>query len=227
FSELQSDPDCLAFVARSLPKLAKAGVISMTGNGDPQGVWLFDGNRNLDPKCHWPFDPARVGEDKEGVMPRILAARYAALDASRPVVWSGTCHSAATHRVFVEGDIVSTFGKTDGATVYALPPDESLALGLISGGAVALLAPIGANHGYAVDLEAEFALEHGASLGETIKSTWDDVFLQARGELKLVIPREGAKYDAWAEPVMQGGGANRALLGDPTLRPFEQAAPPN
>ncbi len=235
FAEIQSDPDCLAFVEKTLPRLEKAGVVTITGNGDPQGVWLFDGDRNLDPKLHWPYDPARIGEDKDGVMPRIRAARFAALKLDRPIFWSGTCHSAATHRVFVEGDIVSTFGRTgDGPggnpttpTIYVMPADESMALGLLSAGAVALLAPIGANHGYAVDLEAEYALEHGASLGETIESTWNDVFLQARGAPKLVIPRAGVAQDAFAEPVMQGGGVNRALLGDPTLRPFEKVAHPS
>jgi hypothetical protein len=159
-------------------------------------------------------------------MPRILAGDFRALKLDRPVVWSGTCHSASTHRVFVEGDIVSTFGSSERTELYEMPLAESLGLSLIDAGAVALLAPIGANHGYAVDLETEFALANGASLGEIVKSTWDDVFLQARGELTLVLPEAGAPHSYDGEPVMQGGGVNRVLLGDPTLRPFAATAVP-
>jgi hypothetical protein len=226
FATRESDPAVLDFVHQNLAKLAGAGVVSLTGNGDPQGIWLFDDRRNADPASHWPFDPARVGSDPKGEMPRILAGDFRALKLDRPVVWSGTCHSASTHRVFVEGDIVSTFGSSEKTELYEMPLAESLGLSLIDAGAVALLAPIGANHGYAVDLETEFALANGASLGETVKSTWDDVFLQARGELTLVMPEAGAPHSYTVEPVMQGGGVNRVLLGDPTLRPFKATAVP-
>jgi len=226
FATRESDPAVLDFVHQNLAKLAGAGVVSMTGNGDPQGIWLFDDRRNADPAAHWPFDPARVGSDPKGEMPRILAGDFRALKLDRPIVWSGTCHSASTHRVFVEGDIVSTFGSSERTELYEMPLAESLGLSLIDAGAVALLAPIGANHGYAVDLETEFALANGASLGEIVKSTWDDVFLQARGELTLVLPEAGAPHSYDGEPVMQGGGVNRVLLGDPTLRPFAATAVP-
>ncbi|HET6165165.1 MAG TPA: zf-HC2 domain-containing protein [Planctomycetota bacterium] len=226
FATRESDPAVLDFVHGNLKRLADAGVVSMTGNGDPQGIWLFDDARNADPKTHWPFDPARVGSDPKGEMPRILAAEFRKLELDRPVVWSGTCHSAATHRVFVEGDIVSTFGSSERTELYEMPLAESMGLSILDAGAVALLAPIGANHGYAVDLETEFALENGASLGEIVKSTWDDVFLQARGELTLVLPVAGGPPTYAGEPIMQGGGVNRVLLGDPTLRPFRATAVP-
>jgi tetratricopeptide (TPR) repeat protein len=215
----ESDPGCRAYAAGALTKLAEAGVVTITGNGDPQGIWLFDDRRNLDSTKHWPYDPARVGSDAEA-MPRLMAADFSGLALARPVVWSGTCHSAATRRVWVEGDIVSTFGATESATVHQLAPGESLGLALLRAGAVALLAPIGANHGYAVEAETEYALANGASLGDTIRSTWSDVFLQADGDLRLHFPRPGEPHDLDAEPIMQGGGANRVLIGDPTLRPF-------
>lgn len=227
FATREFDPAVLDFVRGNLKRLADAGVVSMTGNGDPQGIWLFDDARNADPKTHWKFDPKRVGSDPKGEMPRILAAEFRSLKLDRPVVWSGTCHSAATHRVFVEGDIVSTFGSSERTELYEMPLAESLGLSILDAGAVALLAPIGANHGYAVDLETEFALENGASLGEIVKSTWDDVFLQARGELTLVLPVAGGPMTYQGEPVMQGGGANRVLLGDPTLRPFRATEVPH
>lgn len=222
----EKDPKCLEFAAEALPRLAEASVITITGNGDPQGIWLFDDHRNVDRSKHWTYSAERVGADPEGEMPRLLAADFAKVHLARPVVWSGTCHSAATRRVFVEGDIVSTFGTTEKTTVHELPLAESLGLAILRSGAVALLAPIGANHGYSTSMETQFALENGASLGETIKSTWDDVFLQAGGDLRLHFPKAGDAHDLYAEPIMQGGGANRALIGDPTLRPFTAVADP-
>ncbi len=223
----EKDAKCLEYAADVLPRLAGAGVLTITGNGDPEGIWLFDDHRNIDASKHWPYSPERVGQDPSGEMPRLLAADFAKLELARPVVWSGTCHSASTRRVFVEGDIVSTFGVTEKTTVHELRPGESLGLAILSGGAVALLAAIGANHGYSVENEVAFALGNGATLGETIKSTWDDVFLQADGDLHLQFPSPGDPHDQGAEPIMQGGGANRALLGDPTLRPFEAVTSPS
>ncbi len=222
----ENDAKCLDYVAEVLPKLGAAGVVTITGNGDPQGIWLFDDGRNVDDSKHWPYGAELVGNDPEGEMPRVLAADFAALELDRPVVWSGTCHSAATRRVWVEGDIVSTFGVTDGATLHELDLEESMGLSILRAGAVALLAPIAANHGYSVELEAQFALENGATLGETIKSTWDDVYLQAEGNLRLHFPEPGERHDYGAEPIMQGGGANRVLIGDPTLRPFGAVVDP-
>ncbi|TAH34427.1 MAG: hypothetical protein EYC70_15920 [Planctomycetota bacterium] len=223
FSIVESDPEVLDFARARLADLQQAGVISMTGNGDPQGVWLFDDRRNIDASKHWDFAPGKVGYDPAGEMPRITADFFHALRLQSPVVWSGTCHSASTGRVFVEGDIVSTFGRTQGTTVYELQPQESLGLSLLGAGAVALLAPIASNHGYAVLNETEFALEQGASLGAAVKSTWDDVFLQAGGELVLELH---GSMPAAAEDVMQGGGANRILIGDPALAPFRPTAHP-
>ena len=129
-------------------------------------------------------------------------------------------------RVFVEGDIVSTFGRTERATLYRLPLRQSVALAMIDAGATAFLCPIGANHGMAVSREVDFALENGATLGETIKSTYDDVHLAARGDLVLDIQVDGEPH-AHREYVMQGGGANRILIGDPALAPFAATALPH
>ena len=114
----------------------------MTGNGDPQGIWLFDDRRNIDSSLHWPFDPEKVGLDPKNEMPRLMANQFRQLKLQSPIIWSGTCHSGATHRVFVEGDIVSTFGTSDRIEVYELTPKESLCLSMIHAGAGALLVPL-------------------------------------------------------------------------------------
>jgi tetratricopeptide (TPR) repeat protein len=226
YATIEHDAKVLDFAAAHWRDLESAGVLAFTGNGDPQGIWLFDDQRNLDASRHWPFDPAKVGHDPDRSMPRLLAADYAKLKLARPLVWSGTCHSAAVGRVFVEGDIVSTFGVTERVTPFELPAGTSLALAWLDAGATALMAPIAANHGYSVDLEEEFALTTGAPLGEIVKSTWDDVVGAAGGELRLALPVAGQPFDH-GEPIMQGGGANRLLIGDPTLAPFEAIVAPN
>lgn len=228
FSGVESDPGVAAFVAERLSDIDGCGVLSVTGNGDPQGVWLFSGRRNLDRSLHWPYEPGRVGEDPDGAMPRVLADQWRARDLSGAVVWSGTCHSAVCERAWVEGDIVSTFGRVAEPVLHPLPRDESMGLAMLDAGAVALLAPIGANHGMATAREQRFAFLTGAPLGEVMKSTYDDIVLANGGMPALGVPDgrpEG--MSAWErEPVMAGGGANRILLGDPRLAPFRAVDPP-
>jgi hypothetical protein len=198
----------------------------MSGNGDPQGIWLFDGNRNLDKSRHWPFDRAKVGQDPKGEMPRLEAAEFRKLSLRRPVVWSGTCHSGATRRVFVEGDIVSTFGRSDTVVVYELKPEESLCLAWIDAGAAALLVPVASNHGMSCLLEQDFVVGNGATLGEALKSTFDDVMLQTGGKPVAGMKAEGAPFFNMKEPPMPAGGLNRVLIGDPALRPFKATKHP-
>lgn len=209
-----------------LQQMKDASVISISGNGDPQGIWLFSGNRNLDPKLHWAFDPAKVGWDPKGEMPRIKAAEWRRIPLKGPVLWSGTCHSGATRRVFVEGDIVSTFGKSESVVVYELKPEDSLCLAYIDAGAAALILPIGANHGMSCNLEQDFALAWGASLGEAVRSTYDDVMLQSGGKPKVGVKVPGQPMHVAGAAIMQEGGLNRALFGDPALRPFKATKHP-
>lgn len=225
WATVESDPKVLDFVEKKLPQLEEADVIGFYGCGDPQGIWLFSDKRNLDRSKHWPYDPEKVGQDPEGVMPRLMASRLAKLKLSSPIVWSGTCHSAATGRVFVEGDIVSTFGRTEASTLHRLAPEESICLSLLDAGALAFLAPIAANHGMSGSMETDFAFAHGATLGETLKQTYDDVALAASGNLVLDIVEDGAHAPS-REYVMQGGGSNRLLIGDPSLRPFPRTEHP-
>jgi tetratricopeptide (TPR) repeat protein len=210
----------LTFVDEKLPELENAAVIAMTGCGDPQGTWLFADSRNAESDKHWDFDPEKVGHDPDGEMPRITADHLRKLHLKSPIVFTGVCHAGATRRVFVEGDIVSTFGRTKGvSTLYELPSAESYCLAMIDAGAVAFLCPIAANHGASVGRETTFLLTEGASLGETIKSTYDELYLASRGKLRLDLQVEG-KAHGGTEYVMQGGGANRILIGDPALKPY-------
>ncbi len=221
FGCVEKDPNVIEFINNKKSNFENASVIAMTGNGDPQGIWLFDGMRNMDNSLHWKFDPSKVGHDPNNEMLRLKSDWFRELEMQSPIVWSGTCHSGACYRVFVEGDIVSTFGKSDTAAVYDLPADESLCLSLIDGGVGALLVPIAANHGLAVTMESHFAVKYGATLGETVKSTYNDVILQAGGVPTLLLTKKGDAPNFHGEPVMQSGGANRILIGDPALRLFE------
>mgnify|MGYP002377837473 CR=1 FL=1 len=218
-----ADPERLQAVERALAELPAAAVAEFTGCGDPQGIWLFDDDRNRQRDKHWEYEAGKVGHDPAGEMPRLLAQRFRTLKLASPIVWSGTCHSGAVDRVWVEGDIVSTFGRTDVATVHHLAVEDSLALAWLHAGAAALCVPLGANHGLSVSIETDHALEHGASLGETLVATYNDVMLAAGGALVLDLPVAGEPH-RHREKVMQGGGANRILIGDPALRPF-QATP--
>ncbi len=221
-----ADPEVLTFVDKNLSALESASVISMSGNGDPQGIWLFDDLRNADRSKQWPFDPAKVGHDPNHEMLRIKADRFRKLKLNSPIIWSGTCHSGACRRVFVEADIVSTFGRSDHVVLYEMEPDEALSLALIDAGAAALLVPIASNHGMSAMMEQQFALLHGATLGEAIKSTYDDIFFQADGLPNLKLARVGdSAYDFG--PIMQIGGSNRILIGDPALRVFPPTPVPN
>ncbi len=221
WAEKGADPDVLEFVQKHIKDLEHRGIVSLGGNSDPEGIWLFDDHRNTDESKHWPFDPKRVGEDPKGEMPRILAKDLRGLDLSRTVVWSGTCHSAVTYREFVGPDIVSTFGTVDKTTEYLVPADRSLALAILGDGPSAFLAPIGPNHGYATLVELHRALATGMSLGDLMRSRYDEIILDEGG--RLVAPTFVPGEPEPEEDPMRGGGVNRLLFGDPAYRPFPAA----
>lgn len=214
----EADTDVLDFVAEHLKDLENRGIVMFGGNGDPEGIWLFADDRNMDEAKHWPFDPKRVGEDPKGEMPRILAKDLRGLDLSRSVVWSGTCHSGVTSRAFVGGDIVSTFGNVDCVTEYLVPADRSLALAILGDGPAAFLAPIGPNHGYATLVEAHSALATGMPLGDVMRVQYDEIVLVEGGRLSppVFVPGEPEP----AEHPMRGNAVNRLLFGDPQCSPF-------
>ncbi len=221
FRNVEADANVLDFVKENLRRMEDASVISMSGNGDPQGVWLFSDQRNIDHSKHWDFDPAKVGQDPQGELARIKAASFRELNLKHsPLIMSGTCHCGATHRVYVEPDIVSTFGTSDNIELYEMPADESMCLAMIDAGAGALLVPIASNHGNSASCESYFGVVNGATLGETVKSTYDDICFQADGPPKLQFAVAGDPFKYTEEHIMRGGGANRILVGDPALTLF-------
>jgi hypothetical protein len=219
WSVCEADPDVLAFVAGVLPEFGGGGVVSFSGCGDPEGIWLFPDRRNAERDKHWKFDPERVGQDPAGEMPRITAEMLRGVDLAGSVVFTGVCHTGSLHRVFVEGDIVSTFGRVDGPTEYLIPEGRSVAGAILDAGAAAYIAPVGPNHGYRTLIEAQEALEQRLCLGDVLRSTYDDIALTfgRAPELGLYVPEE---RDVDRGAVMASGGANRLLYGDPALRPF-------
>lgn len=225
FGIREADPNVLDAVSKNLKELNSASVIEMTGNGDPQGTWLFSDQRNREANRHWNFAPEKVGQDPNKEMPRIVASDIRKLELKSPIIWSGVCHSGATCNVFVESDIVSTFGKVDKTTCYTLLPEESFCLAMIDAGAGSLLVPLGPNHGMSVSMEIEEGFTNGLSLGEIMKSTYDDVMFATHGSATLDVPVIGKPF-VRNPLIMAEGGLNRALIGDPALRPFSPTKSP-
>jgi len=217
----EADPDVLAFVDEKLPGIEPGGVVTFSGCGDPEGIWLFSDERNREREKHWAFDAEKVGSDPDGEMPRIGADRLSRAHLDGAVVWSGVCHTASLARVFVGGDIVSTFGTTKGHTEYRIPQGRSLAAAFLDAGAAALIAPVGPNHGYRNLVEAQEALERRLPLGDALRSTYGDVAMSQRRApvLGLHLP-DALRPDRGIGAIMGGGGANRVLYGDPALSPF-------
>ncbi|MBI3099360.1 MAG: outer membrane protein assembly factor BamD [Planctomycetes bacterium] len=215
---VEDDPKVLPFVKANIGRLSGKGIVGLSGNGDPEGIWLFHDDRNSDESKHWPFDPKKVGNDPKGEMPRILASAFRSLDLSKSVIWSGTCHSGVPCRQFVEGDIVSTFGTVDRVTEYLIPPERGLCLAILHAKPSAFLAPIGPNHGYSCNVEQYRALATGMPLGDVMRTRYNEIVLAQGGPLRPAIFRAGAP-EVHEDP-MRGGGINRLLYGDPAFRPF-------
>jgi len=218
---VEDDPKVRDFVKENVGLLAGHGVVSFAGNGDPEGIWLFHDARNSDAGKHWDFDPAKVGQDPAGEMPRITADQLRGLDLAGAVVWSGTCHSGVLHREYVEGDIVATFGRVERQTEYLVPAERSLGLAILGAGPAAFLAPLGPNHGYSCLVEQVRAISTGVSLGEVMRGRYNEIALAEGAALAPATYRAGAPE--LHEDAMRGGGVNRVVYGDPAFRPFSAA----
>ncbi|MCU0723611.1 MAG: hypothetical protein MUC63_08355, partial [Planctomycetes bacterium] len=151
----------LAFARKALADLPRAGFVHLGGCADPEGIWMFDDDRNRHAELHWPFDPKRVGEDPKGEMPRLKAGEFRGLDLGGAVVWTHCCHLGSVDRVFVEGDIVSTFGTSEKVEEYRIPAGRSVALAILDAGPSAYVAPLGANFGMQSEVEHAVAAELG------------------------------------------------------------------
>jgi Lanthionine synthetase C-like protein len=221
FGAREVDPESRAFAGVELAKFTGGGVVSFSGCGDPEGIWLFDDHRNAEPDKHWPFDPEKVGDDPKGEMPRVTADMFKDADLTGSVVFTGVCHIGLLHRVFVEGDIVSTFGVVTGHTEYVIPKGRSVAGAILDAGAAAYIAPVGPNHGYRTLVEAQEGLEKRLSLGDITRSTYDDIALTL-GQAPELGLHTATERDVDRGAVMASGGANRLLYGDPALTPFKR-----
>ena len=215
---VENDPDVLDFVDEHIKEIQGKGVVELYGCGDPEGIWLFGDQRNMDRSKHWRFDPEKVGSDPDGEMPRITAEYFTGLDLGGAVVWSGTCHSGVLCRAYVEGAIVSTFGTVDRVTEYMIPKGKSLALATLAAGPSAYIAPIGPNHGYAGFPEVYRVLSTGMPLGDLMRTRYNEIIFADNGELDIARYEAGAAFPA--EDPMRGGGVNRTLYGDPLFAPF-------
>lgn len=212
------------FVAERLCDLENRGLIQLTGCGDPERIWLFDDARNLDASKHWPYDPARVGENPNDEMYWIDASMIRDLNLFPAVLTTGTCHSGCLERIYVEGDIVSTFGATEGLEVYEIPRERSLGLAYLSSGVTAAILPVGPNHGWRTCVEVEGMLTSGAPLGEVMRACYDELVLASNGAIRLGLydPMNNKEADQGIYDMMRGGSANRVLFGDPAYAPFEK-----
>ncbi|MBI5364996.1 MAG: hypothetical protein HZA53_17595 [Planctomycetes bacterium] len=201
--------------------------------GDSQGIWLFSMYRNMDKAKHWSFDPAKVGQDPAGEMPRltpeVLLGAAPVIDANGcwstgsgvdldgAVVINGACHSAVTQRTIVGGDIVSTFGDTGGVVRYFdLKPEQSFALQAIRHGAAAYIAPLAANHASRASIEEWRVRAGGVSLGEVVRRSYDEMVLGAKE-----LPMQFALFEDGRaephEPPMWTDVVHRVLFGDPAF----------
>jgi len=210
-----------AFVPAHLKDLSGRGLVQMTGCGDPERIWLFDDHRNAEPSKHWPYDPAKVGENPGDEMTWIDAAAFRGVDLYPAVLTTGTCHCGSLDRVFVEGDIVSTFGTSEKVEVYRIPPGRSLGLAYLASGVTAAILPVGPNHGWRTNVEVLRMFQTGAPLGEVVRSCYDELVLACGGEIRLgLYGEDGGDADHGIREIMRGGAANRVLYGDPAFAPF-------
>jgi hypothetical protein len=212
----------LAYASKAIGEFGRAGFVHFGGCADPEGIWLFDDKRNLDPSKHWPYDPAKVGQDPQGEMPRITAKQLGALELDHAVVWTHACHIGSVSRMWVEGDIVSTFGRCQKVEEYRIPAGRSVGLAIIESGASAFIAPLGANFGAQSAIEQAVASETGVPLGDVLRRAYHDVVMDTSGHPERIGVYVTGKPRRW-EPddfVNYNSPHNRALYGDPLFRPF-------
>src|SRR6185503_5705667 len=220
------DPHWREFLARERDLAEGCGLIEWGHSGDSQGIWLFSMQRNRERSKHWPFDPARVGQDPAGEMPRLTARDLAAeLDLFPAVVLAGACHSGVTRRTMVGGDIVSTFGDTGGVVrTFDIAPEQSFPLMAIRAGACAFIGALGPNNANRSAIEEWWIRRGGVALGEVVKRTFDELVLGARDHA-LDFPLYGAGQPEPAGTPMFEDCAHRVLFGDPSFVPWREAVP--
>ncbi|MFC1587520.1 tol-pal system YbgF family protein [Planctomycetota bacterium] len=215
--------DIRVFMKKNISILNGAGVICISGNGDSEGVWLFNGHRNMEPEKHWEYSPGKAGYDPKGEMPRIMAADYKKLKLFPSVCWSGVCHMGVVEKTYLLGDTVATYGRTEHLTLHKIPVKNSQALTLIEKGVVALSCSMSANHGALCLKEQAYVFETGACLGDMMRNAYHLLVVdENNGKLKGVgiFKQGGAHRDKNVHSAFAGEPQNRMLYGDPRYQPF-------
>jgi hypothetical protein len=155
-------------------------------------------------------------------MPRMKAADLASVKLDGAVVWTHACHIGSVDRIWVEGDIVSTFGRCDKVEEYRIPPERSVALAILDAGACAYIAPLAPNFGMQANAEEDIASETGVPLGDVMRRAYHDVVLDTDGHperIGVYVTGKPARWDP-DDFVNYNSPHNRALYGDPLLKPF-------
>jgi hypothetical protein len=214
------------FLERQRDLAEGSGLIEWGHSGDSQGIWLFSMFRNRDRSKHWPFDPAKVGQDPGHEMPRLLARDLTAdLDLFPAVILGGACHSGVTCTTMVGGDIVSTFGDTGGVIrTFDIAPEQSFPLMAIRAGASAYIGALGPNNANRAAIEEWWVRRGGVSLGEVVKHTFDELVLGAREHALAFATYEPGRPEPAGTPMFEDC-AHRVLFGDPAFLPWREAAP--
>ncbi len=146
--------------------------------------------------------------------------RKQAIDLGSALYFSGPCYCGVTSGWFAWGD-----GAIERRVVA---PEESFALAAIARGVSALFAGFDPDRGETCSQEIEHLFVHGDALGHASKETYDGVVVARRQEKLELFRYEVGKPMPHQGMVdtMTGGGACRALFGDPSWRPIAACAEP-
>jgi hypothetical protein len=146
--------------------------------------------------------------------------RQHALDLSPALYFSGPCYCGVTGGWFEP--------SAQGASRRVVEATESFALAAIASGVSALFAGFDPDRGETCSQEMEHLLVTGGALGHATKQTYDGVAVARRAPKLALFRYTHGKPAPHKDLVdtMTGGGACRALFGDPTWRPIERCAEP-
>jgi hypothetical protein len=142
------------------------------------------------------------------------------LDLAPALYFSGPCYCGVTSGWFAAGQ-----GGVERRTVK---PEESFALAALAQGVSALFAGFDPDRGETCSQEQDHLLVHGDALGYASKESYDGVVVARRQEKFELFRYVEGKPMPHKDLVdtMTGGGACRALFGDPTWHAVPQCAQP-
>jgi len=146
--------------------------------------------------------------------------RALALDLAPALYFSGPCYCGVTSAWFTP--------TAKGIERKVVKPEESFALAALARGVSALFAGFDPDRGETCSQELEHLFVHGDALGYASKETYDGVVVARRQPALELYRYEEGKPAPQRDLIdtMTGGGACRALFGDPTWKPVEACAPP-